>query len=505
MKILSAIAACIIGLGMSVLVAHQALAQTLIIAQGTEPETLDAQATAVSAAHNASFQILERLVLETQSGTLVPHLAVSWGPGRDDRTWRFKLRPNVFFTDGEPLDAAAVKFSIERLLKPDPKWGSSVAHYVQPVASVAVVDKLTVEVVTKSPFGLMPKNLVKVAIVPPEYVKKVGNAAFGRNPVGTGPFMFKEWSPGQYIRLIRNDNYWGKKPTLAELEFRAIPDPQTRVSALLAGDVHLITQLPVQDIARVKAEAGVEVVGTPSLRNMVLVLNTLKAGPLKDVRVRQALNYAVDKQAIVDKTLNGYGKVLRGQTLTDYYFGYNPKLEPYPYDPGKARALLEAAGHKEGLSLDFAIPRGRYMNDVEVSQTIAAYLEAVGIRVNIQPYEWAPYIGMLTPKKLPDLSLWGWAVTPADADSEIGQTISTHPFNYYINPNFDELMFKARAISDESQRLALYAKATTLMRQEAPNVWLYQQYDLYGVSKAVKGWKPSPDEFLVFTDVTLER
>jgi peptide/nickel transport system substrate-binding protein len=495
---------CVIGLMFAGMLTGSASAQQLIIAQGTEPETLDAQATAVSSAHNVSFQIEERLVLEGPNGTLIPHLATEWGPGKDDLTWRFKLRPNVFFTDGEPMNAEAVKFSIERVMKPDPKWGSSVAHYVQPVKSVSVIDDHTVEIVTKAPFGLMPKNLIKVAIVPPEYVKKVGNVAFGRHPIGTGPFVFKEWQPARYIRLIRNDKYWGTRPAINEIEFRAIPDPQTRVSALLSGDVELITQLPVEAVGEVKSHSGVKVLGTPSMRNMVLVLNTLKAGPLKDVRVRQALNYAIDKKAIVDNTLRGYGNVLNGQTLTDLYFGYNPKLKPYPYDPAKARSLLAAAGDARGLKLEFAIPRGRYMNDVEVAQLIAAYLEAVGIQVTIKPYEWAPYIAMLTPKKLPDLSLWGWANTPADADSEIGQTMSTHPYNYYINPKFDALMLKARAISDEEKRRELYTEATSLMREEAPNVWLYQQFDLYGVSDKVKGWKPRADEFLVFDGVTVQ-
>jgi len=479
-------------------------ATRLIVAQGTEPETLDAQATAVSAAHNVSFQIAERLVLETENGSLEPALAVKWGPGKDDRTWRFTLRPNVFFSNGEPLDAEAVRFSIERLMKPDPKWGSSAAHYVQPIESVSVIDKSTVEIVTKRPFGLLPKNLIKVGIVPPEYTKKVGNMAFAREPIGSGPFVLKEWKQGRYILLARNEKYWGTKPVVDEVEFRAIPDPQTRVSALQAGDAHLITQFPVQEVQEAKRATKYAMVGTASLRNMVLVINTLKAGPLQDKRVRQALNYAIDKQAIVDKVLMGYGKVLKGQLLSEFYFGFNPSLEPYPYDPRKAKELLAAAGYPNGFALEFATPRGRYMNDTEVAQLIAAYLEAVGVQVKLQQYEWAPYIAMLTPKKLPELSFWGWAVTPADADSELGNTVSTHPFSYYRNPKFDEIMASAAETSDEPRRLSFYRQATELAREEATNVWLYQQYDLYGASSRLKNWKPRPDEFLNFIPVSLQ-
>ena len=479
-------------------------ATRLIIAQGTEPETLDAQATAVSAAHNISFQITDRLVLETENGSLESALAIKWGPGKDNRTWRFTLKPNIFFSNGEPVDAEAVKFSIERLMKPDPKWGSSAAHYVQPIESVTVIDKTTVEIVTKRPFGLLPKNLVKVGIVPPEYTKKVGNTTFAREPIGSGPFVLKEWKQGRYILLTRNEKYWGAKPVLDEVEFRAIPDAQTRVSALEAGDVHLITQFPVQQVEQAKRASNYTMVGTPSLRNMNLVINTLKVGPLQDKRVRQALNYAVDKQAIVDKLLMGYGKVLKGQMLSEFYFGFNPALQPYPYDPKKAKELLDAAGYPNGFALEFATPRGRYMNDTEVAQLITAYLEAVGLQVKLQQYEWAPFIGMLTPKKLPELSLWGWAVTPADADSELGNTVSTHPFSYYRNPKFDEIMASAAETSDEAKRLSLYRQATELARDEATNVWLYQQYDLYGVSNRVKNWKPRPDEFLLLNAVVVQ-
>jgi peptide/nickel transport system substrate-binding protein len=493
----------LIALGMLIISGSALPAQRLIVAQGTEPETLDAQATAVSAAHNVSFQITERLVLETSNGSLEPSLALKWGPIKDDRTWRFTLRPNVFFTNGEPMDAQAVKFSIERVLKPDPKWGSSVAHYVQPIESISVVDKMTVDIVTKKPFGLLPKNLVKVGIVPPDYVTRVGNVAFSRQPIGTGPFMLKEWKVGQYVLLARNDKYWGTKAILDEVEFRAIPDPQTRVSALESGDVHLITQFPVQEAARAKSARNFKMVGTPSLRNMNLVINTLKAGPLQDKRVRQALNYAVDKKTIVDKTLQGYGKVLQGQMLSEFYFGFNPALKPYPYDPKKAKELLATAGYSNGFPLELATPRGRYMNDVEVAQLIVAYLEAVGLQVTLQQYEWAPFVGMLTPKKLPELSLWGWAVTPADADSELGNNVSTHPFSYYRNPKFDAIMGRAAETSNDAQRLAAYKEATELLRDEAPNVWLYQQYDLYGVVDQVKNWKPRPDEILNLVPVSL--
>lgn len=488
---------------LAALLCQVAAAQTLIVAQGIEPETLDAQATSISAALNVSFQISERLVVDAGDGTLAPGLATKWGPAGDDRTWRFELRPNVRFTNGEPFDARAVKFSIERLHKPDPKWGSSVAHYVSAIQEVRVIDDLTVEMVTKDPFPLLPRNMVRVGMLPPQYTARVGNAAYGREPVGTGPFKLKEWAIGQYITLERNEDYWGARPAMDEIEFRAIPDAQTRVSALLSGDAHLVTNFPVQSVDRVKGIEDVEVRGTPSLRNMHLLVNVLADGPLKDKRVRQALNYAIDKQAIVDRTMRGYGNVLAGQTLTDFYFGFNPDLEPYPYDPAKARALLAEAGYPDGFTVEFAIPRGRYMNDGEIAQVVAAYLEAVGITVKVEPYEWAAYIAMLSPKKLPGLSLWGWAITVTDAHGMLLLNTSKHRFSYWRNEEFDELVATASRLSDDAKRKKLYRKATALMRAEAPNVFLHQQFDLYGVSRKVQGWNPRPDEFLDLVSVTL--
>lgn len=480
-----------------------AWAQQLVVAQGTEPETLDPHATSTTNALNVAFQITERLVTASGKGTVQPLLAVAWTPSADGKTWRFQLRKNVRFTNGEPFDADAVKFSIDRLKKPDPGWGTSVAHHVSQVESVQVVDPFTVDITTREPFPLLPQSLANIGMVPPKYVQQVGNVQFGRRPIGTGPFVFEEWKVGQYIRLKRNEHYGGSRPALAEVEFRGIPDPQTRVSALLANDVQLATQLPVQDVARVKQAACCSVVGTPSLRNMHLLINTLKPGPMQDVRVRQALNYAIDKRAIVDKVLGGFGTVLQGQMLTDVYFGFNPKLRAYPFDPAKAKALLAEAGYSKGLSLELATPRGRYMNDLEVVQLIAAYLEAVGIRVSVQQYEWAPFIGMLSPKKLPELSLFGWAVTPPDADVELGLNMSTHAYSYYRNPKFDELMLRARKLTNDAKRLEIYQQATELLREDASNVWLYQQHDLYGVSKRLQNWLPTPDERLDLSTASL--
>lgn len=474
-----------------------AVGQRLIVAQGAEPETLDPHGTSITIAHNISFQIVERLLTQSPSGALEPALAERWRT-IGEKTWRFHLRPQVAFTNGEAMNAEAVKFSIERLLKPDPKWGSTVAHYLSVVESVTAVDPLTVDVVTKMPFGLLPYNLVKIGIIPPQYVKSVGNAAFARQPIGTGPFVLSAWRPGVGIVLKRNDRYWGPKPTLAEVEFRAIPDPLTRVSALLAGDVHLITQLPVQEVARVRQTRGLKVLSVPSLRSMHLLVNALIPGPLQDRKVRQALNYAIDKEAIVQKALGGHGRVLRGQMLTEAYFGFNPELQPYPYDPKRARELLAAAGYPKGFATELATPRGRYMNDVEVVQFVVAYLEAIGVRVTLRVHEWAAYVGMLAAKKLPGLSFWGWAVTPADADSQLGLNTTTHRYSYYSNPAFDAVMSQARQAVDQGARRSLYRQATEMLREDASNVFLYQQQDLYGLSDRVSGWKPEPDEFLVF-------
>ncbi len=475
----------------------------LIIAQGAEPETLDPHATSITLAHNVSFQIVERLVTQTDMGDLEPVLALRWEPV-GERTWRFHLRPNVKFTNGEPMNAEAVRFSLERLLRPDPTWGSTVGHYLSAVESVKAVDDLTVDVVTKKPFGLMPYNLIKVGIVPPKHVAAVGNVAFGRNPVGTGQFVLGEWRRGVHVLLRANPQYWGPKPKIEEVEFRGIPDPLTRVSALLAKDADLITQFPVQEAERVKRLEGLRVVDIPSLRSMHLLINTLAPGPLQDRRVRQALNLAIDKNALVQKILGGYGRVLKGQMLTELYFGFHASLEAYPYDAERARRLLREAGYPNGFSIELATPRGRYMNDLEIAQTIAAYLEAVGIRVNLQVYELAAYLGMLAPKKLPGLSLWGWAVSPADADSQLGLNLSTHPYSYFRNAEFDDLMLKARETTNQAARRSLYHRAAAILREEASNVFLYQQYDLYGVSDRVKGWQPRADEFLVFTGVSKE-
>jgi len=293
---------------------------TLVVAQSTDASTLDPQKQGKMPDMSILSNIFDTLVTRDANNKLAPSLATSWR-ALNTTTWEFKLRQGVKFQDGEPFNATVVKFSIDRLL--DPKTKSPIVE-LRPVKGVKVVNASTVDFLLKAPDPILPNQLTLFGgvMVPPAYIRRKGDAYFAAHPVGTGPFTFVSWQKDSQLVLAANTAYWRGAPTVRRLIFKPIPNEADMVAALKTGDVDIAANISADAAAQLQGAQGLRVVSTPSIRIYYVVLDTTH-GPLADVRVRQALNYAVDANAMVKALLGGYGR--RAATLVPRQsFGYDP-------------------------------------------------------------------------------------------------------------------------------------------------------------------------------------
>jgi peptide/nickel transport system substrate-binding protein len=465
----------------------------IVIAQGGDPSTLDphmhAENFTFAVVHNVFDHLVRRLV---KNGQLAhePGLATSWS-SVNPTTWEFKLRRGVKFHNGEDFNADAVKFSIERVLNPDQKarWRWAFAD----IERVDVVDPYTIRIVTKVPFPTLVTNLAFcLPIVPPRYVREKGDAHVATNPVGTGPFKFVRWRKDDALVLEANESYWRGSPKIKTLVFRPIPDESTRVAALSTGEIDIARGVPPSLVKQVADNPRTRIAKVPSALNIHVILDTLKEGPLRDKRVRQAINYGVDKEGIIASILEGNGGAVGGP-LTPVMFGFAPEVKPYPYDPERARRLLAEAGFPQGISLTLNSPNGRYLKDKEVNEAIAGQLAKIGVKTQVVVHEWGTYVSKW-PDGLVPMYMIGWAAT-WDADGIMYPLLhSGQRFSRWSNPDFDALIDKARRTLDQGERVKLYRQATQLAHDEAPWLFLFHGMDIYGVSRAVADWEPTSDE-----------
>lgn len=462
----------------------------LTIAQGLDPESLDPQATTVSASENAAVPIVERFVkYDYQVNDNVPVLAAEWS-SIDDLTWEVKLREGVTFTNGEPMDAEAAKFSIERIMTMTHVTGQELAREG---LTVEIVDDLTIRLTTEAPYPFLIYELGRVSVVPPKYVTEVGDAEYGLNPIGTGPFVLEEWVRGDHVTLARNEEYWGEPAKLDKVIFRAIPEASSRTAALQTGEVDIITLVSISDLPTLEEEDSLQVVGAISNRSVFVRTDT--ADPrLADKRVRQAFNHAVDKELIIEALLAGYGEVLDAQPVGSHILGYNENVEAYPYDPDKARALLEEAEFDFDTPLVLFTPSGRYAADKEISEAIAGMLSEVGVTFEVQPLEWGVWIEKFNDGTLTPMTFIGLQTLYPDAFTLLNTHVSGSLGGTFSNAEYDAIIEEAGKTVDPEARLALYHQAIEILHDDPIGIYLHQQEDLYAHSSRVEGFTPRPDE-----------
>ena len=484
--------------------------QKLIIAQEKDASTIDAHYVGDSASASIMEHMVEPLLELTPKGEIVPRLLEKWEVSPDATEFTLKLKKGIRFHDGQPFNAEAVKVNFDRRL--DPKAATQYGSLVAPIASVTVVDEYTVKIKTKMPYAAMLANLTHQAngMQSPVALKRSWDKPLIM-PIGTGPFIFKEWVPGNRLVMVRNDNYWGMKPTLSEVTFRVIPDAISRVVALEKGEVHVAVQIPASDIPRLKGNPKIKIIHTPSVRTIYMGFNCLKE-PFTDKRIRQALNYAVNKEAIVGPVLGGAGRV-SDAPISPGIFGYEP-IRTYEYNVEKAKALLAEAGFPQGFETTLHSAVGRYYKDVSVAAAVAADLLKVGVKAEIKMMDWDTYIPFIfRDKEVAEHKLYvlGWNTVTGDADYGLHTLFYSGEWpregmnaSFFKNEKLDQLLEAARSTANPKERKKLYKEAMTLIVEDAPWIFLYTEIQITGVGVNVKDIIVHPTERVIAKQAKVE-
>ncbi|HLN11745.1 MAG TPA: ABC transporter substrate-binding protein [bacterium] len=475
-----------------------ATAQTpnsLVIGESEDIHSGDPYKTGSILSYSMLINIYDPLVGTDVNLRPVPGLAVSWqvvGP----MTWEFKLRHGVKFQDGETFDANAVKFSLDRARDPKTKWEAASA--LSPIDSVEVVDDSTVRIHTKYTWPLLPQYLAHYGwMEPPQYVQQNGEDALGRHPVGTGPYRFVNHMVDDHIEIEANPDYWGGKPKIDHVTFRAIPSEASRLAELLAGSVDLINLIPPSEFDPIRHNAKLKLVSGASNGIYFLLFNlwnTPPNRPLSNKLVRQAINYAVDRKILISSIMGGVGTPV-ATFCTPGAQACDPAIIPYPYDPARARALLRQAGYPNGFDISFVTPSGTYPGDRDITLAVAAQLQAIGLHTTVNIRE----VGVLltqtnVTKNVPEDVVF---LRSTDRIGSAGETpsnmfYSKGPTSLYRNPEFDAILEQAKATLDPAAAKELYFHAQALFENEAPDISLFTAPNVYGLRKDLI-WTPRPD------------
>lgn len=468
----------------------------VVVASGVDLDSLDPQMVNSIIETSVWMHLFESLTwLDFESGELLPQLATSWEQ-LDDITWEFTLREGVVFHNGAPFTAEAVKYSVERYH--DPLVGAT-GRFTDdaPIDRVEVVDDYTVRIITDGPVPLLIDHLRWLWILEPGTYSEYSNAEAARQPVGTGPYKLDHWRRDEELSISVFGDHWQERPEIDTIVWRPIPETATRLAELQSGGIDLAVNVPSEQARRIEANRSLRLETVQGGRNIFIGLNTTYEY-LQDKRVRQALNHAVDVEGIVEFLLGGFGSRFASVANPP---NEHPDLQPYAYDPDKARALLEEAGVPEGWTLELSSPSGRYMRDLEVSQAVAADLARVGINVSVQAKEWSVFSGELAEERTSPMYFLGLG----GFFNGQGELLWVHPDlpidgTFWHNEEFLAGYEQLLTEPDFEVRDQLVRGLQEIAFDEAPWIFLYKQYDIYGVSDRLPDWKPRPDEFLIFFD-----
>jgi peptide/nickel transport system substrate-binding protein len=468
---------------------EQAAAQpkTVTVGQQIGIDTINPYAHSAIPVYGMWRHIMEPLVeFDFETNEYYGVLAESWKV-ENGTDWIFKLRKGVKFHDGSDFTADDVVHSYNRIMTDTESLQGSFLSLVQ---TVEKVDSHTVKVITKQPSASLLKELILLYISSGGYYKELGQKEADKNPIGTGPYKFKEWQRSERFVVEKYPEYWGGTPEVNQLVFRTMPEDVARVTALERGEVDIILA-PTQDLERLKKIQGIKVEGVPSLRMMFFVMNpTIK--PFDDVRVRKAINHAIDIDSIVEHVQEGQVNKLNGP-VAENVFGHDPDWKAYSFDQDKARELLAEAGYKDGLEITIQTPTDRYLRDLNVTEAVAAQLKEVGIKVKVETPEWAIFSNEYK-EGVYGMYLIGRGPV-FDSDIVMRQYFRTGVTkrSMYSNPEFDKILDESETKFDPVDREKVLQEAGSLLFEDAPAVFLYTNQDNYAYRGQLK-WVPRPDE-----------
>ena len=465
----------------------------ITIAVTTEPSTLDPQAVNDRSSRVVTFNLFESLLGRASDTALVPVLATGLPEIVDDDTWRFQVREGVTFHDGQALDAQAVADSLNRMLHPD--YSTQRDSYIDGILSAEVVDTYTVDIHTDGVNAILPLQIAQLPVIAPGTGDTVGE-----DPVGTGPYMLESWDRGQQITAVRNPDYWGEAPPIDAFSVRIIPDKQTSLAALQAGEVDLVLDILPEQVALVPQALSV---AAPEFSYMTI--NALRP-ELSSPDIRIAMNLAVDKDEIAETLYEGYATPNNAQHLAPGNLGFNPDIGPFPYDPDQAIEIMTAAGYDEDnpLRVDIYAPIGRYLRGVETAQVVAKSLNDVGFDARVQLAEWTTFrAGSRIKGDQPgayDLR-YGWNSNEwfdgARTRSHVICPDQGGTSSKLCDEEVTARFLEAIAITDQDRRASLYQQGWALLHENPHAIYLLQQDLIYGASERLVYEPRLDDEYPV--------
>jgi peptide/nickel transport system substrate-binding protein len=445
------------------------------------------------------YPVFDTLTFSNDKGEVIPSVATSW-KNTSPTSWEFQLRGDVRFSNGEVLDAQAVKFTLDRVLNPENK--QVVRARIATIKTVTVTSASTVRIDTQNPDPILPKRLSSIFLLPPNYLRSAGEDGFAQKPIGSGPFKVAAFTPSSQVRLEAVTTSWRGRPNLDAVEIRSIPEASTRVASLRTGEAHIVESVPPDLAQRLSRERGLQVVAETLGQVNLILLNTADPA-LSKKEVRQALNLAVDKNAIVEGIMRGYG-VPTGQLVASNGNGHSSDIQPYPYDPVKAKAILDAAGVKD-MMLTLHTTQGLQLNDREMTEAVAGYLNAVGVKTQIQVLETAAFVQNYHGGGMNPAFFIGWWYFPAmDGDFVYVWNQSGMKQSRFNNAKFDELYSASTKEMNPVKRTEILQSMARIFHEEAPGIMLLHPRQTYGVRQEVQGFVPRPDRIIVFDRIRLQ-
>jgi peptide/nickel transport system substrate-binding protein len=518
------------------LAAGPAAAQTFVFGLPAEPIQLDPAVVTDSASLTVTYQIFEGLVrLRGATTEIEPALAERWEVTADGTVWTFHLRPGVPFHDGEPLDAAAVVWNLERWSQAghpqhadQVKAGQTFEYWESlfdgfdaesVLARAEATGPLTVRLTLRRPHAPLLASLAVagLGIASPRAVIRAGTG-FGKRPVGTGPFRFVEWRAGQEVVLEASPAYWGPKPKVARVIGRAIKDGARRLAALKAGEIHGMEGLNPDDVAVVRRDPGLALLLRPASTTGYLAFN-YRVREFQDRRIRQAFSRAIDRTAIVRALYGGTGLVA-GQLQPPSFWGA-PALRDEPPDPAAARELLRQAGFPGGLTTltwedgrreplvlwYMPVARPYFPSPKEIAEAIGADLARAGITARLETVDWAVYLERAKFGRLP-LYMLGWIADHGDPDGALCYVFcapGTPGQGFYANREVSDLLRRARRVTVQGERAGLYRRAAELLHADVARLYVAHSQTPLAFSTRVRGYVPNPTGAESFVTVDLQR
>ena len=479
----------------------RAAAPELVVGMSLDPGHLDPRVEAGGPGWSIFSHMFDGFVFRDERTRPIPWLVTKWEQV-SPTVLRWHLRKGVKFHNGEAFTAESVKFSLGQYAAPTSRspWKTRIGV----IQEYRIQDPHTIDLVTARPNRPLLRNSTSAMALSPQAFRELAER-FPTNPVGTGAMTFVEYRPGQHVIMQANPGYWGTKPPFSQMRFRFIPENGTRLAALEAGEVMAVNNVPPDQIPRLRADPNLQVIASPTNRVIFIALRTDRK-PFNDKRVRQALNYAIDREALTKGIMGGMAPIAKAP-LPDAIFGSHPSLPPYAYDPERAKKLLAEAG-ATGAPFFLGVPNGRYLLDKQVGEAIAGFLEAIGLKVRFESQLWSSFVNEVTKyeKSKYDGFMFGWGVVTGEPDQLMGDHFHSAAVKrtLYSNPEVDRLIGVTRETFDEAQVRAAYLKAQEIIWDECPWIWLFEQPDITAINKRLKWSAGRRDEYLLFHEARLD-